>query len=283
VGYYRRQANAVYELQMREAIIRLTHAGKTDEEIARLLGQSTATIKKYRRRSMERAITHYVQHPDDDPTRRDPEQPDENDATDPRRRRVPPRGAGPGPHRPGSAKSPTEILPSPDTLALRRQCLDLRKAAMPFDEMAEHLGISEQEARQYTFEALKHLQDSELSTAELERRLMVEQLDQMIAAVHAPATGRHPTLGSVPPVLEAIDRMLRLMKQKADLLGLNQPPAVDILSRLRDMAEESKYDLLELQDIARDVLAKHRLHLPAYHEQSAPDLDPAAESPSYAR
>lgn len=277
-GYYRKQATAIYDLQMREAIIRLTRAGKTDEEIGKLLGQTPATIRRYRKKSMDRAITHYVEYPDEDPTRSDSGDYDDHDATDPRRRRVPPRGPGPGAHRPGSTKSPTEILDAPDAIQMRRDCLSLRKAAMPFDEMAERLGISEAEARQYTYEALKHLQDSELSNAELERRLMVEQLDQMIAAVHAPATGTHPQHGKVPPVLEAIDRMLRLMKQKADLLGLNQAPPVDIMVKLRELAEEGQYDLIELQDIARDVLSRHKLRLPAYHDVGTADPTPTPDS-----
>lgn len=170
----------------------------------------------------------------------------------------------PGPP-PGSYHSVAgTVLDPPDVLQLRRDCLHLRKAMRPFSEIAEILGVSEQEARQRTAEAISELETSERLNADLERRLMIEQIDQMIAAIHPMSTGKMLNNERTPIVLEAIDRTLKLMKQKADLLGLSAPPAVDIRIRLQALADEGGYDIVDLEDIAKDVLTAHKIRLPEF-------------------
>ena len=324
-NYYRRQATAIYELQMREAVIRLTHEGVSDAEIAKQLGQSVGTIKRYRQRALDRAVRHerheaiYGKALPPPPRTTDPRYPyakhnapgrtvsvkrppvywpanDRREASSPLALPSPGRVDAedweepvPDPqaaHRFRSAPDPdlssaSSVPPGSTTTSegptyagtvfdpldpevlrdLREKCLWLRKAAIPFPEMAIKLGISEAEARQFTYEALHELQTSELHTADLERRLMIEQLDDMIRAIRPMALG-HPD--HHPPLLDAVDRVLKLMKQKADLMGLSQPPAVDIMIRLQGLAAESGYDILDLQDIARDVLAANKIKLPEY-------------------
>ena len=290
-----RQADAVYDLQMREAIMRYTLDGYTLQEIAEKLGQSASTIRRYRGLSMERAVRRAEEANEEDRNTRQLALPGNHQPFPP----PPPpsgnnRGSGPGPHRPGGWKDakgqqqraiagvilsagssktgdpdppPTsgEVLDPPDVLQARQDCLMLRKAAMTFSEIAEQLGITDQQARHYTHDALKHLETSELNTADLERRLMIEQLDQMLAAVHPMATGRtinKPGQRRVP-VLEAIDRMSRLLKQKAELMGISEPPSSDIMIRLQQMADEGQYEFADIMDIARDVFAKHKIPMPA--------------------
>ena len=236
-GYYKRQAEAIYRLQMREAVVRMSQEGLSDDEIAQALGQSSATIRGFRSKAMA------------GPPKALPPPPEP-------RRKVPPRGSGPGPHRPRSPKAAVEVLDSPDVIELRKQCLSLRKALVPFDEMAQTLGISEREARLRTAEALRQLSDSETTNAELERRLMVEQLDEMIRAAYASATARSEK--GLAPNLDATDRILKLLDRKAKLLGLDQVPAQDIRIKLQTLAHEGNYDMAELEDIAREVLARHR-------------------------
>ena len=50
--------------------------------------------------------------------------------------------------------------------------------------------------------------------------------------------------------------MMKLMDMKAKLLGLNAPQTVDINHRLEVLAFEFGYDIEQLQDIARDVIAQ---------------------------
>lgn len=329
-GYYRRQAKAIYELQMREAVMRWTHEKVPDPDIARRLGQTVSTIKKYRRESIERsakraAFTRTFEVPatavsglpspyalpapeapksgraframkqqqrrarypraywpdgsgvGQDGGRTVPAlPPGSTDPSDPPRWSSSSRAGGgvpptppPPPRPPGggggsSPHEPDEILDPPDIVQLRKDCLMLRKSMIPFDIMAMKLGITEQEAKRYTAEALKQLTESEMMNADLERRLMIEQLDQMIAAIHPMSTGFDLQHGQRPVVLEAIDRMLKLMQKKADLLGISHVPASDIRLRLQALAEEQGYDILDLEDIARDVLQAHKIRLPEF-------------------
>jgi hypothetical protein len=177
---------------------------------------------------------------------------------------VPPSSSS-SPHGSSPHSSSGEVLDSPDALIMRQECLRLRKAMIPYDIMAQALHITTKEAKQYTSEALIELQESEELNTDLHRQLMIAQIDQMIAAIHAPSTGSHLDGTPVPVMLEAIDRMLKLMKQKAELLGLNTPVAVDIRIRLQSLAAEGGYDIVELEDIAKEVLQAHKVKLPDFN------------------
>jgi len=222
IGYRRRQVDAIYALQMREAILRLGHAGYTDEQLAQHLGQSISTIQKYRRQAMDL-----------------------------------PLGQGPAPdlpYRDGMPVilTPQRLAPTREIMALRSSCLQLRKQMLDWPDIASRLKITEHEARRYFTEAIREIQASETTHAELERRLMVEQLDDMLRPLLPQAT--HPD----KPVYEATDRALKLLERKAKLLGLDQVPTLDIMAQLQDLAQEGSYDIRELEDIARDVLARRR-------------------------
>lgn len=253
-GYYKRRASAMYELQMREHCIRRRLEGATVQQIASELHQSVSTIRRYLRQALERAVSLVPFDPRAE--RFDEDQP---------WHKPPPRNK-----RRGSFSDPTgdpdvlegDVLPPPDEIELRQEALQMAKAAKPYSIIADVLGISEKQARQFVHEELTKLEKSELNGADLQRRLMIEQLNEAIEAVYAPATGSHPEKGKVAPVLEAVDRLMKLLKQKAELMGLHQPQYMDIEMQLVALAEEAGYDIHELHDVARDVLQRHRIKIP---------------------
>lgn len=311
--YRQEQRNAIYALQMREAVIRMTHEGTPDPEIARTLGQSVRTIRRYRKQADDLALEARALPEITYDLRADLPRDPEAQAK---------RGAGPGPHvrsswkHPRSRQSPPNPLPTPgpplrtpiseanqrassdptphrtstrtivridpetitdppDVVALRSRCLDLRKAMRTFPEMATILGISEPDVRAHTAYALRNLQDSQTTTADLERRLMVEQVDDMIRAVR-PATVERE---GKDPDLDSVDRMLKLMDRKSKLLGLDQAESVDIMIRLQTLATEGNYDMVELMDLAKDTLSKHKIQMPMHLVQGRSDDDPDDEIP----
>jgi DNA-binding CsgD family transcriptional regulator len=278
-GYYRRKALAIYELQVREDIARQKAAGTPDREIARDLGVSVATVRKYFARSLERVVElARIEELNKRPGERyDDELPPDPHAKRRRGPEAPPhvrpgRGAPPPPEPPPPPPpsfSDGEVLPPPDEIQDRKDALALAKAAIPTDEIAERLRLPEATVSRYIREELTRLEKSELNSAELERRKMLAQIDEMIRAVYAPATGMHKDGHRVAPVLEAIDRMSKLLKQKADLLGLDQPPLVDLREMLAHVATESGYDMAELEDVARGVLSRYRIRLPGIGSQRA--------------
>lgn len=147
-----------------------------------------------------------------------------------------------------------EVLDPPEVRAFILQAFALRKRQLPYDEIADITGHTEQECRDAVNKRLRELEFDELSETSTARRMMLEQLDAMIAAITVPATGRDIDGNPAPVLLDAIDRMCRLLDQKAKLLGLNAPQRVDLTHRIEVMAEQSGYDVKELKQIAAEVL-----------------------------
>ena len=145
--------------------------------------------------------------------------------------------------------------PPADPIWLQKEVLNLRKRALPYDLIADHLGISEDEAKRLGKKAISALKQDDVAELDLARRLQIEQLEAMIAAIYAQATGSTIYGDRLPVQLEAIDRMVKLLDAKAKLLGLNAPQRIDIDARLVVMAEHLGADVEELREIANDVLA----------------------------
>lgn len=285
--YHRKKAEAIYQLEMREAVMRMRILhGWSYEQIALRLGQSPDTIRKYRKKSLALSAA-----------RANGKSPDEERAEEKLKYGFV-RGYWFKPMRIGNepngfqqkklaAENPTsnpnsnptsgyipkvdpdethplagEVLDPPEVVQLRKDCLNLRKKMVPFDQIAELLGVTDRQARIAFQEAISQIESSETLNADLERRLMIEQIDQMIQAIHPMSTGRLLNDERTPVVLEAIDRMLRLMDRKANLMGIAHPPAVDIRIRLQQLASEGGYDIVDLEDMARDVLQAHKIRLP---------------------
>ena len=141
--------------------------------------------------------------------------------------------------------------------AFERRAFELRKRALPFDVIAKQLGRSEGACRRAVSRRLVSLSQDEVTDTNLARQMMLEQLDGMIAAIILPASGIDKDGNPAPVILEAIDRMIRLLDQKAKLLGLNAAQKVDVTHRLEAWAVESGYDFEELRDIADQVYREY--------------------------
>jgi hypothetical protein len=150
-----------------------------------------------------------------------------------------------------------EILDPPDVEQFKRDAFELRKRALPWDEIARLLGRSVGACQEAVRSKLRAMEYDELADTQLARRMMLEQIDSMIAAITVPATGKDIDGKPAPVVLDAIDRMSRLLDQKAKLLGLNAPQRVDITRRIEEMAEETGYDINELRDLASSVIKSY--------------------------
>jgi hypothetical protein len=261
------EAQAIRDLQVRADVAHRLRRNESPESIARALGISVARVKAAYDVSVERqtAMDQYQLHRRLYPT--------EADIRDARPARVPPylkrrwamiaKGASmssPPPPLPALPAPPTvsgNVLDNPDEVYYRREVLNLRKRALPYSMIAEHLGISEEEAVAYAKAEIRRLGQDELLDIDLARRMHIEQIDAMIAAIYDDATGTTKFGDSRPVKYEAIDRMVRLLDAKAKLLGLNAPQKIDIDTRLIVMADQMGADLDELREIAVEVLEQY--------------------------
>jgi DNA-binding CsgD family transcriptional regulator len=273
-GARAREASGIYELQMREAISKARAEGVPLAEIARQLGQSVSTVRRYLKQSQERALEIRLAPPETDPSfdpnygrQTPPSPPPRKDHTRNR------RGRGPGPHVKGSPKLPTEILDPPEAVEYRQTILYRRKQAKTYEQIAQELHLPVSDVKRYLAQALRSLEDSELASADLERRLMVEQIDDMIRSVwpHAVTDEVDPVSGMLAePNLAGIDKLSKLLAQKAKLLGLDVTPTVDIMLRLQQIAADSEYDIEDVEEIARDVFSRHKLPMPPARRPTGP-------------
>lgn len=169
-----------------------------------------------------------------------------------------------GPRRGGERypeDSPTlhgEVMDSPDEREFVMRAFALRKRAMPVDEIALETGRTEKEVRAAVARRLQELDQDEMSEASQAKRMMLEQIDAMIAAIMTPATGQDVYGAPQPVMLEAIDRMVKLFDQKAKLLGLNAPQKVDLSHRIEILARDTGYEVEELQSILADVMRDYQ-------------------------
>lgn len=151
-----------------------------------------------------------------------------------------------------------EVLEPPEEREFIHRAFALRKRQLPFDEIADLTGRTEVECREAVKKRLRELEGDELAETALARRMMLEQIDAMIAAITVPATGRDIDGQPAPVIMEAIDRMVRLLDQKAKLLGLNAPQKIDLSHRIEILAEQSGYDVNELRTITAEVLQAYQ-------------------------
>lgn len=119
----------------------------------------------------------------------------------------------------------------------RVQALELRKAGLTYDQIAERIGISRSQAHGYVTKALNALDAKAAETAEQLRRLEVERIDKMLSGLWLRAVGTR----DVPSDPLVVDRVVKLMERRARLLGLDAPAKAQV-----ELALES-----EVNDIAR--------------------------------
>lgn len=245
--YRQHESDQMYEAEMRSYIAAEVSRGLSFKEIASILQVQPRTVRAYLTRSVQRV--NELEAAGENVSQAMPRSPTDL-AVLPHRVS---RGTGAGPHVRGSPKAPQ--FSAPGLIDLKRKVWELRKRQLPFDEIAELAGITEQEARNIVKERLANLETIELQSAESARGLMVAQIDDMIRAVTPHAVGTN-LLGELSPVdYKAVAQMLNLLNAKADLLGLKAATKVDMTIALRQFAEENQYDYQEVEEVAAEVLS----------------------------
>jgi DNA-binding CsgD family transcriptional regulator len=132
--------------------------------------------------------------------------------------------------------------PRADVAARRARVLALRLEHRPYAEIATELGITASTARTdyaRSLEQLKLEQDAQASTA---RNVEQAKLDMLEAAAVGVLRRRHITVqhgkivrdedGEVveddAPVLQAIDRLVRIAQRRATLTGMDAPVRIEV-------------------------------------------------------
>lgn len=117
--------------------------------------------------------------------------------------------------------------------ALALDVVEMRKTGASISIIAQRTGITEMQVRRIIERELKRITTKlSESTAEM-RQLDCERLDRMLMSVYPMALGRperKDALGRVTqqakdPNLKAVASTLRIMRRKAQLLGLDLPSA----------------------------------------------------------
>jgi len=102
-----------------------------------------------------------------------------------------------------------------------REALKLRLAGKTYAQIGEALGVTEQGAHKIVMRVLKRLNEKINEDGLAVRRMEVERLDALLRVVWPKAQEGD---------LAAVDRVLRIAKRRAALLGLDAPVAVDVTS-----------------------------------------------------
>lgn len=102
-------------------------------------------------------------------------------------------------------------------LERRPQVLAMRKGGASLRQIADHFGISHEQVRQDIKAALADIIAETRDAAEEYRALELDRLDALHLALWPQATKGN---------LGAVDRVLRVMQRRADLLGLDAPQRI---------------------------------------------------------
>lgn len=129
----------------------------------------------------------------------------------------------------------------------QREVLKLRTQGLTFQEIADRLGYK---GRTGVYDAFrKALQATIQEPADEARRVEVERLDKLIAAIWSEAMAGK---------LFAIDRVLMIMDRRAKLLGLDAPQKVDIQGDVQRIADQIGITEAEAVAIADQVIRESR-------------------------
>lgn len=113
-----------------------------------------------------------------------------------------------------------------EAVAKQRQALELRKAGVGFEEIARQLGYAGPSGAYKAVQTA--LRNTIQQPADELRRLEVARLDRLLLGIWGDASR-----GDVVK----LDRVLRIMQRRADLLGLDAPKRVDATIEVRQEAE----------------------------------------------
>lgn len=99
------------------------------------------------------------------------------------------------------------------------EALNLRKSGATYDQIGKTLGITTQGAYKAIIRSLQRLNEKNSEGSDELRRLEVERLDRMLAAIWGQVLNGNQG---------AIDRALRIGERRAKLLGLDAPTKTDL-------------------------------------------------------
>ena len=109
-----------------------------------------------------------------------------------------------------------------------RQVMQLRMAGASERTIASQLGLSPGGVHKIIARELATVRAETGEAAEEARKLELERLDQLQTALWPAAIGVNATTGTrTDPNLQAVDRVLRVMERRAQLLGLDFKPKVE--------------------------------------------------------
>jgi hypothetical protein len=129
-------------------------------------------------------------------------------------------------------------------LERQRQALELRKAGVGFQQIADQLGYGGPSG---AFNAVaRALQKVIQEPAEAVLALELARLDAMLLGLWPKARAGHAS---------AVDRVLKLMDRRAKYLGLDAPVKVDLRQVVREMGETYGLTPDELATLQLDVTA----------------------------
>lgn len=153
------------------------------------------------------------------------------------------------------ALPPGTLKADPNDPVIQKQAFFLRTQAVPVDEIGEILGFSESEANAAIYAYADKLNNSEINTTEVARRVQLEQLDQALRTLMPLVTPREDENGNmIEPNIDHMDRFLKILDQKSKLTGINTPQRINIEHRLRNIADEGEFEYEDLEEIYRQIL-----------------------------
>lgn len=135
-----------------------------------------------------------------------------------------------------------KFTPSPAVAARRERVLALRVEQVPVSEIATRLGVSVSVVKMDYVRALEQLTRDQAEQAGNARAVELAKLDQLEHAAWRVLRARHITIqhGKIvrdeneqvveddAPVLQAIDRLVRIAARRATLTGMDAPARIEV-------------------------------------------------------
>lgn len=128
------------------------------------------------------------------------------------------------------------------------KALEMRQAGKNLDEIAKALGYATTEAVGKLIR--RSLDRLLIEPSEAVRDIELTRLDRLLASIWDIATNPESK-----NQFRAIDRVLAIMRQRAELTGINQVKSMDMTVWIRQQAESRDIDPIEVMEEVRIILA----------------------------
>lgn len=129
-------------------------------------------------------------------------------------------------------------VPDPDVLDKERTALELRRAGATYQDIADHLGYATAQGAYLAYQRALKRTLTDAGSEEV-REMELDRLDRLQRAVWAKAVaGEYP----------AVDRVLKIMAQRAQYLGLYAPAKMQVEAVVYD-AGTIEYEVARLRTL----------------------------------